>query len=239
MISVNEEKIWKFIYEKSHNAYGTAAMMGNLMAESSLNPKNVTGSKDPDYIQKADAGTIDFAKDGHAFGLVQWCFHTRKEGLLSYAKSLNASVGNTDVQLNYMWKELKDSYKTAYNAIINATNIRESSDIIMLKYEKPANTSEAMKQKRADYGKKFYDMFASSDSKDNLEKKEPKTHVKKVIITTDRVNLRTGNGTNFSRVSQVNKNAMYEWVATSENGWHAIKIPGKVVWVSGDFSKVQ
>lgn len=236
---MNEEKIWKFIYEKSHNAYGTAALMGNLMAESSLNPKNVTGSKDPDYIQKADSGTINFARDGHAFGLVQWCFYTRKEGLLAYAKSLNSSVGDINIQLNYMWKELKDSYKPVYESIINATNIKEPSDIIMTKYEKPANTSEAMKQKRADYGQKFYNMFVSSELKSNTVKKESNTLVKRVIITTDRVNLRAGNGLNFSRVSQVNKNAMYEWVATAENGWHAIKIPGKVVWVSGEYSKVQ
>lgn len=236
---MNEEKIWNFIYEKSHNAYGTAALMGNLMAESSLNPKNVTGSKDPDYVQKADSGTIDFVHDGHAFGLVQWCFKTRKEGLLSYAKSLKTSVGDITTQLNYMWQELQNSYKTAYNAIVNSTNIRESSDVIMLKYEKPSNTSETMKQRRANYGQKFYDMFASSISKENVEKKESKETSKKVIITMDRVNLRAGNGTSFPAISRVNKNAMYEWVATAENGWHAIKIPGRVVWVSGEFSKAK
>lgn len=235
---MNEEKIWKFIYGKSKNAYGTAALMGNLMAESSLNPKNVTGSKDPDYVKKADSGSIDFVYDGCAFGLVQWCYRTRKEGLLYYAKSLGVSVGDIDLQLEYMWKELKESYKTAYNSIINATNIRESSDIIMLKYEKPANTSETMKQKRANYGQKFYNMFASPDSQDNPEKKDSKNVPTKVIVTTDRVNLRAGNGTNYPRISQVNKNAMYEWVATSDNGWYAIKIPSKVVWVSSEFSKL-
>ena len=230
---MNEKVIWDFIYSKCKNAYGTAALMGNLMAESSLNPRNVTGSKDPDYIQKADAGTIDFVHDGHAFGLVQWCFRTRKEGLLDNAKASGASVGDINIQLNYMWKELKESYKTVYNAIMNATNIREASDVIMLKYEKPANTSEAMKQKRANYGQQFFNMFASG------EKQETKPTMKKVVITKDRVNLRAGNGKNFTSISQVNKNAMYEWVATAENGWHAIKLPNRVVWVSGEFSKVQ
>ena len=235
---MNEEKIWNFLYRKTHNVYGIAALMGNLMAESSLNPKCVTGSKDPDYIQKADSGKIDFVYDGHAFGLAQWCYRTRKEGLLYYAQSLGKSVGDIDVQLDYMWNELKNSYKTAYNAILNCKNIREASDIIMLKYEKPANTSETMKQRRADYGQKFFNMFVSPEPLDYSEKKEFKTASRKVIVTTDHVNLRAGNGTNFPRITQVNKNAMYEWVATSENGWHAIKLPGKVVWVSGEFSKV-
>lgn len=232
----NEEKIWTYFYKKSNNAYGTAALMGNLMAESSLNPLNVTGSKDPDYVKKADAGTIDFVHDGHAFGLAQWCFRTRKEGLLNYAKSKGVSVGDIDMQLDYIWKELKESYKTAYNAIISAKNIREASDVIMLKYEKPANTSEAMKQRRANYGEKFYNTFAKLP--DNSGEKMPKTSSKKVVITTDKVNLRAGNGTNFPRVSQVNKNAMYEWIATAENGWYAISIPGKIVWVSGEYSKL-
>ena len=128
---MNEKVIWDFIYSKCGNPYGTAALMGNLMAESSLNPRNVTGSKDPDYVQKANAGLIDFVHDGHAFGLVQWCYRTRKEGLLYYAQTLGASVGDINIQLEYMWKELKESYKTAYNAIINASNIRESSDVII------------------------------------------------------------------------------------------------------------
>lgn len=230
---MNEKVIWDFIYSKCKNSYGTAALMGNLMAESSLNPRNVTGSKDPDYVQKADAGIIDFVHDGHAFGLVQWCFRTRKEGLLNSAKASGASVGDINIQLNYIWKELKESYKTVYNAIMNATNIREASDVIMLKYEKPVNTSETMKQKRANYGQQFFNTFASG------EKQETKPTMKKVVITKDRVNLRAGNGKNFTSISQVNKNAMYEWVATAENGWHAIKLPNRVVWVSGEFSKVQ
>jgi hypothetical protein len=230
---MNEKVIWDFIYSRCANPYGAAALMGNLMAESSLNPRNVTGSKDPNYVQKADAGTIDFVHDGHAFGLVQWCFRTRKEGLLNSAKASGASVGDINIQLNYMWKELKESYKTAYNAIMNAINIREASDVIMIKYEKPANTSETMKQKRANYGQQFFNTFASG------EKQETKPTMKKVVITKDRVNLRAGNGKNFTSISQVNKNAMYEWVATAENGWHAIKLPNRVVWVSGEFSKVQ
>ena len=232
---MNEKVIWDFLYNKCKNAYGTAAMMGNLMAESSLNPLNVTGSNDPNYVQKADAGLIDFANDGHAFGLVQWCYNSRKKGLLSYAQSKGLSVGKLNVQLEYMWKELSESYKTAYNAIISASSIRESSDVIMLKYEKPANTSEVMRQRRANYGQKFYDMFVSNN---NFKENNPKTSVNEVMITKDHVNLRAGNGTNFPRISQVNKNVIYEWVATSENGWYAIKIPNKVVWVSSEFAKL-
>ena len=36
-----EEKIWNFLREKIINEYGTAGLMGNLYAESGLNPLNL------------------------------------------------------------------------------------------------------------------------------------------------------------------------------------------------------
>ena len=37
----NEEKIWNFLTSKGLNAYGVAGLMGNLYAESALNPQNL------------------------------------------------------------------------------------------------------------------------------------------------------------------------------------------------------
>ncbi len=164
---MNEKVIWDFLYDKTHNAYGTAAVMGNLMAESSLNPKSATGSKNKNYVSDADSGAIDFIHDGVAFGLVQWCFRTRKEGLLNYAKACGTSVGDITTQLNYMWTELQ-KYTAVFDAVINGNDIRTISDLVMLKYERPAGTGEAQKKKRADYGQKFYDQFAKKD-KDTIK----------------------------------------------------------------------
>ena len=36
-----EEKIWNFLKEKIINEYGVAGLMGNLYAESALNPLNL------------------------------------------------------------------------------------------------------------------------------------------------------------------------------------------------------
>ena len=243
-MSMTNKEIWDFLLSKTKNKFGTAAIMGNLMAESSLNPKNAAGLKKTSYtnvdqyILASDDGVHDFVHDGVAFGFVQWCYYSRKQGFYNYVQSKSGSVANAKLQLEYLIKEMSESYKTVWTAVTEAVSIRSASDVVMLKYEKPSNTSEAMRQKRADYGQKYYDLFASSDLPDNPGKNEPISSPKKVIVTKDRVNLRAGNGTNFSRISQVNKNAMYEWVATSENGWYAIKIPGKVVWVSSEFSKL-
>lgn len=228
---MNEKYIWDFVLNETHNEYGAAAIMGNLMAESSLNPKCVTGDKDPDYVSKADNGSIDFIHDGHAFGLVQWCYWSRKQALYDFAKSRGVSVGDISMQLEHMCTEMREHYKTAWNAVVNATDIRTASDTVMLKYEKPANTGEAAKMKRANYAQKYYDQF-SSDA--------PSADVKYVVTIHDRVNIRSGNSTNYTKLGRAeNTGEKFEWVATSENNWHAIKYKDQVAWISGEFTKVE
>ena len=164
---MTEKAIWDYLLNKLHNTKGVAAMMGNLMAESSMNPKCVTGIKKTgmtvdEYIKASDEGKHDFVNDSVTFGLVQWCFKTRKEGLLNKAKSCNSSVADTLTQLQYLLDELP-KYKTAYNAVINGTDIAEITKTVMLKYEKPGNTGEAAQQKRINYAKSYYNRYASDN----------------------------------------------------------------------------
>lgn len=226
---MNEKTIWDFLLQKTGNPYGTAAIMGNLMAESSLNPNNVTGSKDPDYVKKADAGEIDFAHDKHAFGLVQWCFYTRKGGLLNYAKQTGKSVGDLRMQLEYLVKEMSNDYKSVWQAVTKATNIRSASDTVMLKYEKPATTTEVAKLKRANYGQKFYDQFAEKSD----PQPSPTPSGTKIVRAKDQVNLRSGPGKTNARVGELKKGQTLELIST-ENGWHKV-----AVWVSGEFVRTE
>ena len=225
---MNEEFIWNFIQSKTKNEYGTAAIMGNLMAESSLNPRCVTGVKDPEYICKADNEEIDFAHDGHAFGLVQWCYYTRKGGLQGYAKQIGRSVGDLQMQLEYLVKEMSQDYKSVWSAVTTSKSIRGISDTVMLKYEKPSNTSEAVKQKRANYAQKFYDQFA--------EKPEPAPTPapsgKKMVRAKGQVNIRTGPGKNNQKVGELKGTQNMELIG-EENGFY--KVAG---YVMKDYAEV-
>lgn len=226
---MNEKIIWDYLLQVTGNAYGTAAIMGNLMAESSLNPQCATGkNRTANYAKDADNGAVDFVNDGVAFGLVQWCFHTRKEGLLKYAKSTGRSVGHLQMQLEYLIAEMRGNYHTAWAAACNAKSIREASDVIMLRYENPATKTEAAKQKRAAYGQKFYDQFAKTQQKqEGAAKPQQKT-----VRTTDTVNIRAGSSINTAKLGKMAKGVSLEWLAT-EKGFHKV-----AVWISGDFSKV-
>ncbi len=59
----NEEKIWNFLTGKGLNSYGAAGLMGNLFAESGLNPQNLQNSyekklgfTDATYTAAVDSG---------------------------------------------------------------------------------------------------------------------------------------------------------------------------------------
>ena len=159
----NEEIIWNYLYQKLQNPYSVAALMGNLKAESGLNPKLANGvSKlgltNAEYTKAVDEDSISFDNDGIAYGLVQWYYHTRKKALLDFAKSKNKSVGDIHVQLDYMWEEIK-TYKSVYNILLNADNIETPCDTVMFKYEKPSNTSQTMVLRRRSYAKDFFNAF--------------------------------------------------------------------------------
>ena len=61
-----------------------------------------------------------------------------------------------------------------------------------------------------------------------------------VVIVSEggKVNVRMGNGTQYSRISAVAPGTTFDYVASAANGWHAVVIGAKVGWVSGNYSKV-
>lgn len=232
---MNEKYIWDYLTKRINNPYGVAAIMGNLMAESSLNPAKAN-TKNKNYVKDVKNSTVDFIHDRVAFGLVQWCYWSRKEKFYNYVKE-NYGIDNIDnlyTQLEYMLYEMKNYYKTAYNAVINATDIRTASDVVMLKYEKPAGTEEKYKKRRASYGQQYYDMFARSESTPTPPEPIPEPTIPEYVVANVDVNLRSQSGLDKLKVGKLLKGNKLEYLETDENGWHKV-----ACWVSGDFTRVE
>lgn len=177
-----EEQIWNFSMTRVGNAYGVAALMGNLDAESGLNPKNLENlcerrlrdagksyCTDESYTAAVDSGKISREEFLHplpgkqyGYGLAQWTSVGRKAGLYDYVKSKGVSIGDLEAQLEYLFKELGTSYKTVLNALKSASSVREASDVVLKKFECPADQSEAVKVKRAGYGQKYFEKYKGS-----------------------------------------------------------------------------
>lgn len=165
--SNNEEKIWNYLKSKGLNDYGIAGLMGNLHAESGLIPTNLQNSyekklgfTDITYTNAVDNGTYNnFVKDSAGYGLAQWTYWSRKQNLLDFAKAKKTSIGDLEMQLDFLWKEIQ-GYTTVFNTLKNATSVREASDVVLLQYERPADQSEAVQKKRANYGETYYKKYA-------------------------------------------------------------------------------
>jgi LysM repeat protein len=164
----NEKQIWDFLKSKGLNDYGVAGCMGNLFAESALKPNNLQdtyerslGYSDDKYVVAVDNGTYtNFIYDAAGFGLAQWTYWSRKKALYEYAKSTNRSVGNLEMQLEFLYKELSESYPAVLKTLKNATSVLEASNAILLKYECPYDQSVSMQNRRASYGQTYYDKYA-------------------------------------------------------------------------------
>ena len=163
-----EEQIWRFLKAQGMTDAGAAGLMGNLYAESGLRPNNLQntyegrlGYRDAEYTEMVDKGTYTaFATDKAGYGLCQWTYHTRKAALLAYAKAEGTSIGNLEMQLGFLMRELESGYKAVLAALKSTSSVREASDTVLLQFERPANQSAAVQEKRAGYGQVYFDKYA-------------------------------------------------------------------------------
>lgn len=168
---MTNKEIFNYLMSVFNNAFGVCALMGNLYAESGLRSDNLQNNgnallkmSDEEYTRAVDNGTYkNFINDTFGYGLAQWTYWSRKQNLFVYATTSGKSIGDMEMQLEFLTNELR-AYKTVFNAILTATSVRSASDIIVKQYERPANQSESNLVKRASYGEKFYNEFVTSEA---------------------------------------------------------------------------
>ncbi len=188
--ATNEEKIWNFLICKGMNAYGTAGLMGNLYAESGLNPKNLQnffekklGMTDAAYTKAVDSGSYDnFIRDSAGYGLAQWTFWSRKENLLQFSLSRKVSIGDLEMQLEFLYKELSDCYNGVLEVLKNASSVKEASNAVLLQYERPADHGSSVQSKRASFGQKYYDKYAKKEEGGKINMTESQLRQKVISV---------------------------------------------------------
>ena len=171
---MNEQRIFDFFAGKGFTAAGIFGMLGNIRDESGGNPRNLQNSyekklgyTDDSYTEAVDTGTYkNFAHDAAGYGLAQWTYSTRKENLLKFARNQGDSIGDFDMQLAFMYQELR-GYKTLFAILTTTDSIREASDAFMTQYEKPADQSEKAKRRRASYGEEICAMLTGVENPDS------------------------------------------------------------------------
>lgn len=188
--ATTEEKIWNYLKAKGLNAFGIAGLMGNLREESGLNPKNMQNSyesklgfNDETYTKGVDNGTYgNFVKDSVGYGLAQWTYWSRKQNLLNFAKTSGCSIGDLEMQLNFIYKELSEGYKSVLNTLITAKTVLEASNAVLLHYERPANQGASVQKKRAEYGQNYYNKYAVSEGKGGITTMATEKQIREQVV---------------------------------------------------------
>lgn len=165
--STNSEKIFWYFKRIGMPAFGICGLLGNLDCESGLNPSNLEdsyerklGFTNETYTRAVDNGSYSgFIKDCAGYGIAQWTWWTRKQNMLNFAKSTGSSIGDLEMQLDFLKKELQESFPSVWNTLMNAKSVYEASNAVLLKFECPADQSVNVQNYRASVGQEYYNRF--------------------------------------------------------------------------------
>lgn len=169
---VDEKIMWDYFKAKGLNDYGVAGLMGNLYAESGLRPCNLQNSyekslnmTDAEYTSAVDSGAYNnFVNDSAGYGLAQWTYWSLKKEMLAYFQKKKMSIGDGITQMEFLAHQLSSNYSSVWNTLKTAKTVLEASNAVLLKFERPADQSEAVQNKRASYGQGYFDKYGAKQS---------------------------------------------------------------------------
>lgn len=172
-------KIWNDLMAEYNNEIGVAGIMGNLYAESGCTPYacqptrpynvcqtyinnvNTHAISEYDFVNYGCSPTGGVASSQLGFGLAQWTYYTRKQGLYTYMFNAGTSIGDLNNQIQYVIIEI-NSDPVMMNKVINATDINEITDYILQHYENPKDQSYDVKKTRRGYATSIYNEYSGT-----------------------------------------------------------------------------
>ena len=161
--------IWDYLISKGYTRAGAAGIMGNIYAESGLNPSNIQntfekklGSDDvyTGKINNKSYSKSQFAGDSAGYGLAQWTYKTRKKKLYEATIEKGKSINDLNAQLDYLVNELASDYSRVNNKLKSTSSINDASDAMLLDFEKPAG-AEGKKSERRSYSQNMLNQYGS------------------------------------------------------------------------------
>lgn len=172
-----EIQVWNALKKYGLSDYACAGIMGNMKAESGVNPTrkqigryNIIYTTDASYTAAVDNGSYSkdkFVNDSIGYGLVQFTYSVYKKQLYEEAKKRGVSVSNVQLQVDILMKQIKAN--GVFNKLVNASSIKQASNIFLLEYERPKDQSSKVQTLRANNAKLYYNKFQGIDNSSVLE----------------------------------------------------------------------
>lgn len=110
---------WAYFIGKGLSAEATAGVMGNLEAESGIDPHN---TEDTAPVPDGPEIPIEAIRSKWGYGIAQWTYYNRQEALIAMAQSTGRSTGDLILQLDYLWYELENNY-TGVMAVLQTPGV--------------------------------------------------------------------------------------------------------------------
>lgn len=163
---MSEQTIYNALRAGGLSPAGACAMLGNMYCESGLIANNVEDRctlGDFDYTRAVDMGTISryqFKIDAYGYGLPQFTYPTRKEGLYDLAKERGVSIGDEQMQCDYCIIELRRDFADLYSYLCATDDLPEATKRICAEYERPAVNNFA---DRINAAQRYYNQLANGE----------------------------------------------------------------------------
>lgn len=184
-----EAKVWFALRDAGYSEFATAGVMGNLWKESNFKSNNlenkfesILGYTDETYTEAINNGTYsleefmydhdeDHPNCGAGYGLAQWTYCTRKEGLYKFSKDMGVSIDDEDLQIEYLLGELSESggaggnakymLSGSYNGYtaddwLYAESPEEAAEAFCWMFERPGGYDATEREEKA---REYYTMF--------------------------------------------------------------------------------
>ena len=162
--SNNAEIIWNYLKSKGLSDVCVAAIIGNLMMESTL-----------------DTGAVE--DNGVGLGLAQWSYDRRNQ-LEAYAKAMNKPATDIQIQLRFLWMETDPSAdktyaelqwkgngyekgEPTYNLFKSAKTVEEATTIFCWAHERP-DKKKAHYSRREEEAIKAYNLYSGKSGTSTL-----------------------------------------------------------------------
>lgn len=164
---MNTKEFWDRCKAAGLTEAGTAGLMGNIKAESNFKERALENArknfKDVDgdeFTALVDNDVVKLEELTGGYGLAQWTWDSRQSALENYCKARGKSIGDADTQTSFLLYEIKRNYKTVYDVLCTTTDVKEASNLVLTKYEQPADQSETVQEYRARLSQEFFTMYA-------------------------------------------------------------------------------
>lgn len=205
-IDVVADKVYNFLIARGLAKYQIYGILGNMKAESGMNPAAEQVKGDPNRGGK---------------GLVQW--DDRKFNLYKYADQNNTTWQDPDLQIKFMWSELNGSESNAMTRLENTSNTRDAALVFHRYYERSADDAK-QEQRRVDYAMEYKHLFEDSvNSTDEIANSD-------WLDLTKGVNYGFGNGGAYEQETGVARHDGLDLNYVYEPVYSTIKGIAKVGW---------